>query len=103
MKIIEKLEDLIDEEISDVGKYAKLAAEVKNTNPSLAQVFYNLSVQEDAHQAALHGEAVKLIEGYRKTKGEPPKEMLAIYDFLHKKHIDKLANARRYQDIYKNT
>lgn len=102
MKIIEKLTELIDEEISDVGKYAKLAVEVKPTNPGLAQVFYNLSAQEDAHQAALHSEVVKLIENHRKTKGEPPKEMMAIYDFLHKKHIEKLANARRYQEMYKN-
>lgn len=102
MKIIEKLTELIDEEISDVGKYAKLAAEMKPSNPILAQVFYNLSAQEDAHQAALHSEVVKLIENHRKTKGEPPKEMMAIYDFIHRKHIEKLANARRYQEVYKN-
>lgn len=103
MKIIEKLTELIDEEISDIGKYAKLAAEMKTTNPSLAQVFYNLSTQEDAHQAVLHGEVVKIIENHRKTKGEPPKEMMAIYDFIHRKHIEKLSNARRYQELYKNT
>ena len=69
--------------------------------PSLAQVLYNLAVQEDAHQAALHAEVVKIIENYRKTKGEPPKEMMAVYDFIHKQHFDKLAEARRYLEMYK--
>lgn len=71
--------------------------------PSLAQVFYNLSAQEDSHQAALHAEVVKLIEQHRRTKGEPPAAMLAVYDYLHKQAIEKLADARRYQDIYKNS
>lgn len=71
--------------------------------PSLAQVFYNLSTQEDSHQAALHAEVAKLIEQHRRTKGEPPAAMLAVYDYLHKQAIEKLADARRYQDIYKNT
>ena len=65
-------------------------------------MFYNLSTQEDSHQAALHAEVVKLIEQHRRTKGEPPAAMLAVYDYLHKQAIEKLADARRYQDIYKN-
>lgn len=102
MKIIKTLEELIEDEIHDVKKYAQLAAEVKKDHPGLAQVFYNISTQEDAHQAALHAEVVKLIENYRKTNGEPPAAMLAVYDYIHKKHIEKMEEARRYQDIYKN-
>lgn len=71
--------------------------------PSLAQVFYNLSAQEDSHQAALHAEVVKLIEQHRRTKGEPPAAMLAVYDYLHKQAIEKMAEVRRYQDIYKSS
>lgn len=102
MKLIQRLEDLIDDEIHDVKKYAKMAAELKAEYPSLAQVLYNISGQEDAHQAAIHGEVVKIIQDYRKTKGEPPAAMLAVYEYLHKQSIDKLAEARRYQDIYRN-
>lgn len=103
MKIIQEVTDLIHEEISDVKKYAKLAAKVKAEYPGLAQVFFNLSTQEDSHQAALHAEVVKIIEQYRRTNGQPPASMLAVYDYLHKQAIDKLAEARRYQDIYKNS
>ena len=54
MKLIKELEELIEEEIHDVKKYAKLAAEVKDEYPMLAQVFYTLSTQEDSHQAVVN-------------------------------------------------
>lgn len=102
MKLIKELEELIDDEIRDVEKYAKMAVHLKGTNPTLAQVLYTISTQEDGHQAAIHGEVVKIIESYRNKHGEPPAEMMAIYDFLHKRHIEKMAEARRYQELYKN-
>ena len=102
MRIIEKLEDLIEEEIHDVKKYAKMAAELKKEHPALAQVLYNISVQEEGHQAALHAEVVKMIEAYRRDHGAPPAAMMAVYNHLHQKHIDKMAEARRYQELYKN-
>lgn len=102
MKLIKELEELIDDEIHDVKKYAKMAAELKAEHPALAQVLYNISTQEDSHQAALHSEVVKIVEEYRRTKGEPPAAMMAVYDFMHKRHIENLADARRYQDIYKS-
>ena len=102
MRIIEKLEDLIEEEIHDVKKYAALAAELKKEHPALAQVLYNISVQEEGHQAALHAEVVKIIEQHRKTNGEPPAMMMAVYDYVHKKHVEAMAEARRYQDLYKS-
>jgi rubrerythrin len=101
MKIIKELEEMIEDEVHDIKKYAKWAAEVKSEYPSLAQVFYNISTQEDTHQAMLHAEVVKIIEGYRKTHGEPPAAMMAVYEYVHKKHIERLEEARRYQDMYK--
>lgn len=103
MKLIKKLEELVEDEIHDVKKYAKMAAEVKAEYPSLAQVLYTISTQEDSHQAAIHTEVVKIIEDYRKKHGEPPAPMMAVYEYLHKKHIENLAEARRYQDVYKNS
>ena len=103
MKLIRDLEEQIEEVIEGVKHYAKMATEVKAEHPSLAQVLYSISTQEDSHQAALHSEVVKLIEEHRRTHGEPPAAMMAVYDYLHKRHIDKLAEARRYQDIYKNS
>lgn len=101
MKLIEKLESKIEDEIEDVKGYAELAILVKPDHPGLAQTLYNISVQEDAHQAAIHGEVVKLIEEHRRTNGAPPAAMMAVYEYVHKKHIEKLAEARKYQDMYK--
>lgn len=102
MKLIRDLEELIEEEVSDIKKYAKMANELKEEHPQLAQVLYTISTQEEGHQQMLHNEVVKIIEEYRKEKGNPPPEMQAIYDYVHKKHIEKMAEARRYQDLYKN-
>ena len=103
MKLIKYLEGAIDEEIEDVKGYAKKAVEIMDEHPGLAQVLYNISVQEDAHQAALHKEVVKIIEEHRRTHGEPPAAMMAVYEYIHQRHIDALADARRYQDVYKSS
>ena len=102
MKLIKELEEMMEDEIHDIQKYSKKAAELKEKYPSLAQTLYSISTQEDSHQAAIHGEIVKLIDEHKKTRGEPPAAMMAVYEYLHERHIEKLAEARRYQDIYKN-
>jgi hypothetical protein len=101
MKLIRDLEELIEDEIHDVKKYAKMAAELKAEYPSLAQTLYTISTQEDNHQAAIHGEVVKIIQEHRKKHGDPPPTMMAVYEYLHNRSIDKLAEARKYQDVYK--
>jgi rubrerythrin len=101
MKLIRDLEEAIEDEIHDIKKYAKWAVEVKDEYPALAQTLFTISIQEDGHQAALHNEVVKLIEEHRRTHGEPPATMMAVYDYLHKKSVDKLAEARMIQEMYK--
>lgn len=102
MKLIQELEEKIEDEIHDIKEYARMAAEVKDKHPTLAQTLYTISTQEASHQAMLHAEVVKLIEEHRKMHGEPPASMMAVYDYLHKKHIEKMAEARRYQEAYQN-
>jgi sulfur relay (sulfurtransferase) DsrC/TusE family protein len=102
MKLIKEMAELIEDEICDVKKYAKLAIELKDEQPALARVLYDISTQEDLHHSALHNEVVKLIENYKRDHGEPPAEMMAVYEYVHRRHIDKLAHARRYQEMFKN-
>jgi citrate synthase len=102
MKLIKELEELIEDEVHDVKKYAKMAVELKADHPQLAQVLYTISAQEEGHQQMLHNEVVKIIGDYRREHGEPPAAMMAVYEYVHKKHIDKLADAKRYQEMYRN-
>ena len=102
MKIIELISDKIDEEIHDACEYAKLALEYKATERGTADTFYSLSQDEMRHSMILHNEVTKLIEEYRKTNGEPPADMQAVYDYLHRKSIEKAEKDKRYQAMYKD-
>ena len=101
MKIIEKLSDMIEEEITDAEKYAKCALKYKDEKPSLAQTFYNLSMDEMKHMNILHDEVVKIINEYRATGAEVPVEMQAVYDYLHRKQIDRATNVKIMIESYK--
>ena len=102
MVAIEEASNNISDELGDAGKYAKLALEFKDQYRSLADTYFTLSNEEMRHQQLLHNEVVKLIDEYRRTKGEPPAAMLAVYDYLHKQAIDKAEKVRRYQAMYKD-
>lgn len=88
MKIIKKLVKMIDEELSDAEKYADCALKMREENPSLAMVFYNLSLEEMKHMNMIHAEVVKIIDAYRKEHGDPPAAMLAIWEYKHEEHVE---------------
>ena len=101
MKLIKELTEMIEEEIKGGMHYAKLAVMHKTDNPVLAKTFFDISTDEMRHVDLLHAEVVKLIEEHRKTKGEPPASMLAVYDYLHEKHIEEAKEVKVYQNQYK--
>lgn len=103
MKLIQMLCEMVDEEIGDAHKYAKCALECKDTHPNLSKVFFDLSAAEMQHMTMLHTEVAKLIEKYRQEKGEPPEGMKALYDYLHQKQIDKAAEVKTLQGMYRGT
>ena len=100
MKVIETLVDKIDEELHDAKSYIKLACENKEEYPSLANVYYKLSLEEMNHATVLHDQVVSIINDIKRTK-EVPAGMQALYDYLHNKQIKKAAKIKSMQDSYK--
>ena len=78
-----------------------MALEYREEYPELARIANNLSAQELDHMASLHTIVVNLIEQYRRTNGEPPADMQAVYNYLHKKHIDHAAKVNVLRSMYK--
>ena len=101
MKIIKCLSELIEEELEDSNHYADLAMKWKSEEPDTAELFYTLSLEEMGHVEKLHDEVADLISEYREKHGEPPKEMMVLYDYLHQKHIGRATEIKIKQGMFK--
>ena len=93
MKIIMRLSDMIDEEIEDAMKYAKCAME-HDDDPELSRTFTLLANEELNHMNLLHAHVARLIRIQKEKTGEPPAPMMAVYDYLHAKQIEKVADVK---------
>lgn len=101
MKEIKMLMEHIEDELEDAHTYAELALEYKESDPETAELFYKLSGEEMTHMNALHKAVVRRIEEYRRQKGEPPEAMMAVYEYLHKRDIERAENVGVLQGMYK--
>ena len=101
MKIIKCLSQQIEDEMEDADKYIDLAMKWKADEPETADLFYELSLEEMGHMEKLHDEVVELINKYRNEHGEPPKEMMILYEYLHEMHIKTATQIKVKQGMYK--
>ena len=101
MKLIQELCEEIQEEIEGAKWYVTKAIELKETYPEVAKTLYTISLQEMEHMKMLHDSVVLIIKDYRDKEGEPPATMMAVYEYLHKKQIDKAADVKVLQGLYK--
>lgn len=100
MKIIKCLTKLIEEELTDAKKYAELALTYASDQPDASKLFRELSDEEMRHMERLHKAAEKVIEEHLRTKGDPPAEMLAIYNYLHERHITEAKEVKIIQGMF---
>ena len=101
MKIIKQLVEMIEDELEGAEEYAKCAIKHKADHPMLARALYDISVQEMVHVKILHDEVVRVIDEYRAKSGDPPASMLAVYEYMHERHIDEAKEVRQYQEQYR--
>ena len=102
MKVIKCLAEKIEEELNDADAYIDLAMNWKGEEPETAALFCELSTEEMGHVDKLHADVTRLISEYRQENGEPPKEMLTLYNYLHEKHIAKAMRIKVKQGMYKS-
>ena len=103
MKLIQILSDKIEEEIHDAKSYVEMAIKHKEDYPELSRTLYNISLQEMDHMNLLHKEVTEIIRKWRDTNGEPPADMMAVYDYLHKRQIEKAIEVKSMQSMYKES
>lgn len=101
MKKIEQLSDHIKEEIEDAQTYIREAFECKEHDKAVADLYATLAAEELKHMDMLHQQVVKVIEEYRKVKGDPPVEMQARYDILHKIYTGDANKVKLMIKLYK--
>ena len=101
MKIIKCLSNKIEDELEDANAYIDLAVRWKQEEPETANLFYELSLEEMGHMERLHKAVAEKIAQYRNTNGEPPREMMVLYDYLHEKHIGTATQIRVKQGMFK--
>lgn len=101
MKIIEKLSDMMEEEMNDADKYIECAMKWKQDDMMLSKMYADLSADELKHAMMLHDNATRLITEF-KQKGETvPPEMQAVYDYLHERHMEKYNSVKVKHAVYK--
>ena len=94
MKVIAKIIDMIQDELDGAEEYALSAMKWKKDYPKLSEKLHELASVEMQHSRILHDEVTRLIDSYRAEHGEPPSDMLAIYNYEHEKSIKKAAEIK---------
>ena len=101
MVIIQNISHDIKEKIHDADKDIRKAIDIKYEYPSLANDYYEFSVERMQEAMDLHSEVVKIIDEYRKENGEPPATMSALWDFSHKIIMEEADDVKILQEHYK--
>ena len=101
MRIIKKIVDQIYDELEGAEEYIECAMKYKEEHPSLANMYYEMSLTEMTHVDKLHNAVTMLINEVRARGETPPPEMMAIYEYEHEKTIKEATEIKVMQEMYK--
>ena len=78
-----------------------MAIKYKTEYPQIANMYYEMSLNEMTHIDKLHNAVVTLINDMKMKGIEIDEKMLAIYDYMHEKAIEKVTKIKLMQESYK--
>lgn len=102
MKIIKMLVEQIEDEACGAEEYAKLAMQYKEEDKLLADNYAKMAEVELQHVDLLHAQVVRIIKAWQAKGNETPPAMAAVYDYVHKNQIDKVARIKFLLNLYKS-
>ena len=101
MKMIKKIIDQIYDELEGSEEYIECATKEKNDHPTIANMYYEMSLMEMSHVDKLHSAVVTLINEAKAKGEEPPPTMMAIYEYEHEKIMEEATEIKVMQEMYK--
>ena len=102
MESIKQLKKHIRGEIKDAEEYIREALACKDECRERADLYRELAEEELRHMDKLHAEVVREIKKYRDETGhEPPPDMQARYDVLHRIAVEDANDVKMLIRLYK--
>ena len=90
MRVIKCMSEDIEKTMDMAEENIRKAIEYKEEYPVAAKAYYAKSIALIDSIKGIHDGVVEIIKGYRAMKGEPPEPMMAMYNYLHERHINQM-------------
>lgn len=103
MKILTNLIDKANDTMEEIEWYAEKAHHLKAENKPLADTYIKVAEMHVTIYDMLHTQMVNLIEKEKRDGVQPPKEMLAIWDYEHQKLMKDFQKAKYMIEEYKKS
>ena len=103
MKIIKDLIEKMDDTLEEIEFYGKEAHHLRATHKSLADTYAKVGEIHIEIYKMLHDKVVAIINEEKQKGVAVPPEMMAIWDFEHRKLVDEFNEAKYIIEEYKKS
>lgn len=101
MKILKDLIEKMDDTLEEIEFYAKEAHHLRAEHKALADTYAKVGEMHVEIYKMLHDRVVALINEEKQKGVAVPPEMMAIWDFSHRKLIERFNKAKYILEEYK--
>lgn len=101
MKLVKKIVKQINEELEGAKAYIECAMKNKAEYPTIANMYYEMSLAEMTHVDKLHNAVTTLINEIKAKGTEIDPVMIAIYNYEHEKAVEEATEIKVMQEMYK--